>query len=76
MMYDSTGSGLGKMFFPGFGLLLQLLILIAVVIIIVWILKSGNINSEKPEDILKKRLAKGEITKKEFQELLKEINTK
>lgn len=70
----TSGYGLGKMFFPGFGLLLQIIILILVILIIIWVLKSGKVNNETPEEILKKRLAKGEITKKEYNELLKEIS--
>ena len=59
----------------GYGWMFQILIFIIFVIIIYWIIKNGNFNkvSDTPEEILKKRLAKGEITKKEFNELLKEI---
>lgn len=76
MMYDNYGMGLGQMFFPGFGILIQLLILGLIFFIVFWVLKSGKINSETPEEILKKRLAKGEITKKEYNELKKEISKK
>lgn len=59
--------------FPGFGILIQLLLFITFLIIIYWVIKSGKIKEESAEEILKKRLARGEITKKEFNELKKEI---
>ena len=68
MMY-----GLGQMFFPGFGFILQVILFIIFLYIIYWVLKSGKMGLDSPEDILKKRLAKGEITKKEYLDLLKEI---
>jgi uncharacterized membrane protein len=74
MMHD--GYGLGTMFFPGFGILLQLLIFLGFIGIIYWVLKSGRISNESAEEILKKRLARGDIKKKEYEELLKEIRKK
>ncbi len=65
--------GLGQMFFPGFGFALQLILFGVFLAILYWVLKSGNLTAETPQTILKKRLAKGEITKKEYQELLKEL---
>ena len=65
--------GLGQMFFPGFGFILQILLFIGFLMIIYWVLKSGNLNNS-PKDILKKRLAKGEISKKEYTDLLSEID--
>ena len=67
------GTGLGQMFFPGFGIILQLVILILIFAIIYWAVNAGKFNNQTPESILKKRLAKGEITKKEYLELKKEI---
>lgn len=62
-------------FFPGFGILLQLLLFLAFILIIWWVIKSGGLGSkESAEEILKKRLAKGEITKKEYESLKKEIS--
>lgn len=66
--------GLGHMFFPGFGIFLQLIVFMIFIGVIYWVLKSGNIHNDTPHQILKKRLAKGEITKKEYNELLKELN--
>ena len=64
----------------GYGWIIQIVILIALFAIIWWLMRSNtptnpyvNTKDEKPIDILKKRLAKGEITKKEFEELKKEI---
>ena len=76
MIYDNYGMGLGQMFFPGFGILLQLLILGLIFFIVFWVIKSGKISSETPDEILKKRLVKGEISKKEYNELRKEISKK
>ena len=67
------GAGLGEMFFPGFGIIIQLVILLLIFAIIYWVTNTGKFNSEKPETILKRRLAKGEISKKEYLELKKEI---
>lgn len=62
----------------GFGFLFQLLIFVAFFLIVWWVIKNHHgfgkgFSSEEPIDILKKRLAKGEISKKEFEELKKEI---
>ena len=71
MMHYYGGSGFG---FHGFGFIFPLLILIIFLLVIYWVLKSGNLSSDSAEEILKKRLAKGEINKKEYRDLLKEIN--
>lgn len=73
MMYDYNDYGFMHSVFPGFGLLLQLVIFVGFLAIIYWVIKSGNIGNETAESILKKRLAKGEITKKEFNDLMKQI---
>lgn len=57
----------------GFGMFFSFLVLVLFMIILFWIFKSGKFGNEKPKDILKKRLAKGEITKKEYEDILKEI---
>lgn len=62
------GYGMG-----GLGWLFQLLIFIAVLLILWWILQGNASKNETALDILKKRLAKGEIDEKEFQKLKKEI---
>lgn len=73
MMDFYNGGGLGYMFFPGFGMLVQLLLFVTFIMVILWVVKSGRYSEESAEEILKKRLAKGEISKKEYLELRKEI---
>ena len=61
----------------GFGFLFTILIFVVFFLVVWWLLKSnglGNtITRDSPMDILKKRLARGEISKKEYEELKKEI---
>lgn len=63
----------------GFGMyawLIQLVIFIGFFLVVWWLLKSSKPAQkprEKPMDVLKKRLAKGEISKKEYENLKKEI---
>jgi putative membrane protein len=74
-MYDSCmgGSYAGM----GFGWLFQILIFVAFFLIVWWVIKSnpniGKKTEEKPIDIMRRRLANGEITKKKFEELKKEL---
>ena len=74
MMHQSGMMGYG---YFGFGWLFQILILVIFFLIIWWMLRSsGNFGfkaNESALDILKKRLAKGEIDSKEFERLKKEI---
>lgn len=73
-MHDYYGFGhMGGAFFPGFGIFLQLILFLTFLGIIYWVINSSKTSNESAEEILKKRLAKGEITKKEYNELLKEI---
>jgi len=54
--------------------ILNLLLLLLVVFFAVKYFRGGSIpgvNKDTPDDILKKRLAKGEITKEEFDDLKK-----
>lgn len=66
--------GFGQNIFPGFGIFIQFLLFVIFIAIIYWIMNSGKFTSQNAEDILKKRLAKGEITIKEYNELKKEIS--
>jgi len=59
--------------FPGFGFVLQILLFSVFLIVIYWVIKSGSIAKESAEDIAKKRFAKGEISKKELNEILNEL---
>ena len=60
----------------GYGWIFQIVILGLVVLIFWWLLRSnrsGYTNNGSPEDIVKKRYASGEIKKKEYQQLLKDL---
>ena len=58
----------------GFGWLFQLLIFVAALFILWWVLRgSVSFGDESPQEILKRRLAKGEINEKEYRKLKKEI---
>jgi len=67
----------------GWGLLMMLfwaLVVIAVVVLLIRGLTSGHNNQASKDDdglaIAKKRYAKGEITKKEFEQLKKDLTSK
>lgn len=68
-----AGAGFGMMWY---GWIFWILILIGIFFLI-WVLANQNKNKPTPEDsskeILKKRLAKGEITKEEYHKLKKEL---
>ena len=71
------GFGMGGMM--GIGWLFQLIILALFFMVIWWVLKDTSCfgykysKDESALDILKKRLAAGDITSKEFEKLKKEI---
>jgi putative membrane protein len=48
-------------------------VILAIVFLIRWIAKLGNKKEGKALEILKERLARGEISKQEYEELKKEI---
>lgn len=72
--YDGYGMMGGIGFF---GMFLMLLFWIGVIWFIVWLVRQsknfGSSDDETPSRILKKRYAKGEITKKEYEDMRKEI---
>lgn len=78
-MMDSGYGGMmsGMYGYYGFGWLFQILILVLFFFVIWWVLRSsGNFGfktSETAVEILKKRLAAGDISEKEYQKLKKEI---
>lgn len=81
-MMNSIGGGmmgnypLGYSYANGYWNIFGILLFIAVIFLIVWIMYRFGIKktaSEIPLNILKKRFAKGEITKKKFEDMKKEI---
>jgi len=72
----AIGGGLGM----GFGFIFMLAFWALIFYLIYFLITSNKLNkntsnsNKSPKDILKKRLAEGEIDKKEFEDLLKEVN--
>ena len=78
-MMHEIGHGMGRTIFPGFGIVIQLLFLVVFIVIVVWLLRSGQIYPPKREsarEVLDKRLANGDIGVEEYKRLLKEISKK
>ncbi|MBI5389831.1 SHOCT domain-containing protein [Candidatus Woesearchaeota archaeon] len=77
LLFSSFGmGGFGMMGFGiGFGLLLMLLFLGAIIWIIVTLINTNQSNQNKLNSltILKRRYASGEITKKQYEDMKKEI---
>lgn len=67
-----AGLGGGMMGF-GYGFWIQILILIAFFAVIWWVMKGQQL-IQTPTQILENRLARGEITKKEFDDLKKSLS--
>ena len=57
-----------------YGGLFWILLIIGVVWLIIWLTKSNTFVGETPMRILERRYAKGEITKKQFEDMKKELN--
>ena len=81
-MMNMMGSGMMGNYqayygYNNFWNILWLIFLIGVIVLIIWFIykfiKKGK-KSETPINILKRRYASGEITKKEFEEMKKELN--
>ena len=72
--------GYGMMGFGLIGLLFNLLIVVGVVVLIVWAVKrfsAGSYESSRtqaPREILQARYARGEITREQYQDILKDIS--
>jgi len=68
----------GGMHGTGMGWVYQLIILILFFLVVYWLVKdSGNKGrNESALDVLKRRLASGEITEKEYHRIKKEIQEK
>ena len=72
--------GWGHMMGPGFGGMIMWILFLIAIILIVYVLvrvsKTGGLGSsphETPLDVIKKRYAKGEITKDQFDEMKKDL---
>ncbi|RSL29830.1 SHOCT domain-containing protein [Salibacterium salarium] len=70
-----NGTGMGSEFYGFFGIL----IIIAIIAVVVWMMRGANSNhlsqssSNHSLAILKKRLAKGEISEEEYDRLKKKL---
>ena len=73
MHFMSSTGFFGFSFIGMFGMLLFWGLIIWLIIWLIEQSKLENKPSETPKQILKKRLAKGEISKKKFEELIKKI---
>ena len=89
--YGSGGYGYGPMMggygWVGIivGLIMFLLIVVGVILLIVWMVRTfgagagmggaGAVGHDRAVAIAKERLAKGEITKEEYQEMLKHLGS-
>ena len=60
-------------FIPQF-MVWNLVIVVLVGLIFYWLLKSSQMSSETPMDVLKKRYVSGEIDKEEFEQMKKDIS--
>lgn len=64
--------GMASMWLGGF---LWNLVLIAVIVaVLYWLVKGSKSVRESPKDIAKRRLASGEITKKEYDGIIRELD--
>lgn len=80
MMYDSCMSGMGMGNFGFGGMIFMSIFWIAFLGLIIWLIyqliiknKTNSTNSKDSINIVKERYAKGEITKKEYLEMKKEL---
>ena len=78
MMGNDFGYGMMNSYSPfgwfGFGFIFMLIFWGLIIWLIVWIIKNySKSHSDSASEILKKRFAKGEITKKEFERIRKDL---
>jgi putative membrane protein len=72
--------GYGMMGFGLLGLLFNLLVLVGVVVLVVWAVRSFSSGSHErpheqtPREIVQARYARGEITREQYQEMLKDLS--
>jgi len=73
-MMDGYGSGSSMMYGGGiFGWVFTILILIGLVLLIKYLWEGGAKKEESALELLKKRYARGEISKEEFEEKKKDL---
>ncbi len=73
-MMDGYGSGSSMMYGGGiFGWIFTILILIGLVLLIKYLWEGGGRKEESALEVLKKRYAKGEISKEEFEDKKKDL---
>ena len=70
---------MGWGFGPVFMIVFWVLLILAVVVVVKWVVSQGSRGSGPPEtesalEILKKRYARGEITKDQFEQIKKDIS--
>ena len=70
--FGGSGYGMGH----GIGGLAMMLFWIVIIVVGIWTVKSlssGKSDNSSPEDILKKRYAKGEITRDEYDRMKRDL---
>ncbi len=72
--------GYGMMGLGLIGLLFNVLIVVGIVVLVVWAVKRFSLGGshmpgrESPRDIAQARYARGEITREQYQEILKDLS--
>lgn len=80
MMGDSMMHGMpGGMVWMMIGAFFWVILVVGLVLLVVWVIKTPGKNvrsetEETPLDILKKRYARGEITRSEYEEMKRDIS--
>jgi len=59
--------------YGGFGMFFMIVFWIAIILLVVWTVQQFTKNKESALDALEKRYAKGEISKKEYLEIKKQL---
>ena len=72
-MMGYYGSPYGWWGFGWFGMVMMILFWVVIIWLIVWAIKHFTTGKESPLDILEKRFARGEISKKEYSEMKREM---
>jgi putative membrane protein len=79
MMGNGPGYGMmGGSYMASYGWIFQLLIILVLIFIVIWLLRGerfgyGVNRDEPPLEIAKRRYAAGEITKKEYEQLKRDL---